>query len=47
MDTKIDLAEHQPLKRFAFILRLREDAAEAYDWAHREVWPEMLAMLKR
>jgi L-rhamnose mutarotase len=36
----------QPLKRFAFILRLREGAAEAYEKAHREVWPEMLDMLK-
>lgn len=39
--------EGQPLKRFAFILRLREGAAEAYDKAHCEVWPEMLDMLKR
>jgi len=40
-------ASPEPLKRFAFILQLREGAAEAYDQAHREVWPEMLAMLKR
>ena len=38
--------EGQQLKRFAFILRLREGAAEAYEKAHREVWPEMLDMLK-
>ena len=36
----------EPLKRFAFILRLREGAAEAYEQAHREVWPEMMEMLK-
>jgi L-rhamnose mutarotase len=35
------------LKRFAFILRLREGAAEEYDRAHREIWPEMIEMLKR
>ena len=35
-------AENQPLKRFAFILRLREGSVEAYEKAHREVWPEML-----
>jgi L-rhamnose mutarotase len=34
------------LKRYAFILRLRPGAAEAYEKAHREVWPEMLALLK-
>jgi L-rhamnose mutarotase len=39
--------EGEPLKRFAFILRLRPGAEEAYEKAHREVWPEMLAMLKR
>lgn len=36
----------QPLRRFAFILRLRAGAAEAYDKAHAEVWPQMLALLK-
>jgi L-rhamnose mutarotase len=35
-----------PLKRFAFMLRLRPGAAEAYEQAHRAVWPEMLALLK-
>ncbi|MGD0939651.1 MAG: L-rhamnose mutarotase [Terracidiphilus sp.] len=39
-------ADGESLKRFAFILRLREGAAEAYEKAHREVWPEMLALLK-
>lgn len=36
-----------PLKRWAFILLLKPGAGEAYDNAHREVWPEMLAVLKR
>lgn len=40
-------AEAQPLKRYAFMLRLRPGAAEAYEAAHRAVWPEMLALLKR
>lgn len=35
------------MERVAFCLRLRKDAGEAYDQAHREVWPEMLALLKR
>jgi L-rhamnose mutarotase len=39
-------AKNQPLKRYAFILRLRPGAAEAYEQAHRAVWPEMLALLK-
>ena len=34
------------MERVAFCLRLRKDAGEAYDQAHREVWPEMLALLK-
>ena len=34
------------MKRYAFILRLRKGAAEEYKKAHREVWPEMLALLK-
>jgi L-rhamnose mutarotase len=29
------------------MLRLRPGAARAYDEAHRAVWPEMLALLKR
>lgn len=41
-----ETAEGQTLKRFAFMLRLREGAAEAYERAHREVWPEMQDMLK-
>jgi L-rhamnose mutarotase len=47
MDPKTDCAEGQPLKRYAFILRLREGAAEAYEKAHRDVWPAMRDMLKR
>jgi L-rhamnose mutarotase len=38
--------ESTELKRYAFMLRLREGAAEAYEEAHRAVWPEMLALLK-
>ena len=34
-------------KRYAFMLRLRPGAAPAYEEAHRSVWPEMLALLKR
>jgi len=34
------------LKRYAFMLRLRPGVEEAYEKAHREVWPEMLALLK-
>lgn len=33
-------------KRYAFMLRLRPGAEEAYEAAHRAVWPEMLALLK-
>ncbi len=39
-------AETAPLRRFAFLLRLCPGAEEAYDAAHRSVWPEMLALLK-
>ena len=35
------------MQRVAFLLRLRPGAEEAYDKAHEEVWPEMLALLKR
>ena len=47
MELKPSVDEASTLKRFAFMLHLREGAAEAYDQAHREVWPEMLQMLKR
>jgi len=40
-------SETQTLKRYAFMLRLRPGAAEAYEETHRAVWPEMLALLKR
>lgn len=33
------------MQRVAFQLKLRKGAAEAYDAAHRAVWPEMLALL--
>jgi len=39
-------AAAQPLERYAFILHLRPGAAQAYEEAHRAVWPEMLALLK-
>ncbi len=39
--------ESGELKRYAFMLRLRQGAAPAYEEAHRSVWPEMLALLKR
>ena len=39
-------ADGQPLKRYAFMLRLRPGVAEAYEKAHREVWPELLELLK-
>ncbi len=35
------------MQRVAFCLRLKPGAAEGYDKSHREVWPEMLALLKR
>jgi L-rhamnose mutarotase len=38
--------EGEPLKRYAFILHLRPGAAEAYEEAHRAVWPELLELLK-
>jgi len=34
-------------KRYAFMLKLRPGVADAYEEAHRAVWPEMLALLKR
>lgn len=36
----------RPLKRYAFMLRLRAGAEAAYDESHAAVWPEMLALLK-
>lgn len=46
MSLNKDSDQVRPLKRFAFMLRLREGAAEAYEQAHRDVWPEMIAMLR-
>ncbi len=40
-------AASQPLKRYAFMLHIRPGTEEAYEEAHRAVWPEMLALLKR
>jgi L-rhamnose mutarotase len=34
------------LPRYAFRLRLKADAIDAYDRAHERVWPELLAKLK-
>jgi L-rhamnose mutarotase len=34
------------MERMAFMLRLKPGAGDAYDEAHRQVWPEMLALLK-
>jgi L-rhamnose mutarotase len=35
------------VQRVAFLLRLKPGTGPAYDRAHRSVWPEMLALLKR
>ncbi len=35
------------MQRVAFQLRIREGCIEAYDQAHREVWPDLLAELQR
>lgn len=40
-------SEKNNTRRYAFMLHLRPGAAEAYEAAHREVWPEMLALLKK
>lgn len=34
------------MARVAFRLKLRSEAIQAYDEAHRKVWPELLAVLK-
>jgi L-rhamnose mutarotase len=34
------------MARLAFRLRLRTDCVEAYEEAHRHVWPELLQLLK-
>jgi len=35
------------MPRAAFRLRLKPEAIAAYDQAHRQVWPELLAKLKQ
>lgn len=35
------------MQRVAFLLRLKPGAGAAYDRKHQQVWPEMLALLKR
>jgi L-rhamnose mutarotase len=35
------------MQRVAFLLQLKPGTEAAYDEAHRHVWPEMLALLKR
>ncbi len=35
------------MKRVAFLLKVKEDRLEEYKLHHREVWPEMLAALRR
>jgi L-rhamnose mutarotase len=35
------------MPRFAFRLRIKPGAIQAYDEAHRHVWPELLAKLKQ
>lgn len=44
--SEIEPAISRTSKHYAFMLRLRPGAAEAYEAAHREVWPEMLVLLK-
>ena len=34
------------MPRYAFQLRIRQDAIEEYETEHRRVWPELLARLK-
>ena len=45
-EARAELDSGEPLKRFAFMLRLRPGTAAAYEEAHRAVWPEMLELLK-
>lgn len=44
MNSRSVVPADAPLKRFAFTLRLREGAAEAYDQARWELKPEMRDM---
>jgi L-rhamnose mutarotase len=45
-ESKSKFADEQQLKRYAFMLRLRPGTEQAYEAAHRAVWPEMLQLLK-
>lgn len=47
MNSTTDFAKVRQQKRVAFTLLLREGAAEEYEEAHRNLWPEMREMLKR
>ena len=38
--------EQAPMQRVAFQLRIRKGQEAAYDEAHRQVWPELLAKLR-
>ena len=46
MNMNPETTEGQTLKRLALIILLRKGAAEAYEQAHREVWPKMREMLR-
>jgi L-rhamnose mutarotase len=47
MTVESQSAAGRPLRRWAFMLRIRPGAGAEYDKAHAAVWPEMLALLKR
>jgi L-rhamnose mutarotase len=40
------MSKNMSLPRHAFRLRIKPEAVEAYDRAHEQVWPELLAKLK-
>ncbi|MBS1803250.1 MAG: L-rhamnose mutarotase [Acidobacteria bacterium] len=42
----VEPSSYSSLNRYAFMLRIRPEAAADYEAAHRAVWPEMLALLK-
>jgi L-rhamnose mutarotase len=41
------LRRRGPVKRVAFLLKVREDKLEEYKEHHKAVWPEMLDALRR
>jgi L-rhamnose mutarotase len=41
------LQRRGPVKRVAFLLKVREDKLEEYKEHHKAVWPEMLDALRR